>query len=69
MVPVTGLGLITPIGLDRATSESFCAAGRTAWRRSQSFFYGRGLAAQTVRRQSVGFDAANYLEKKDASSA
>ena len=62
-VVVTGLGLITPIGLDRATFWESLRGGRSGVRRIQSF--DPSALPTQFGGEVVGFDARNYLEKKD----
>lgn len=62
-VVVTGLGLVTPIGLDRASFWESLRGGRGGVRRIESF--DPSALPTQFGGEVVGFDARNYLEKKD----
>lgn len=62
-VVVTGVGLITPIGLTLAAVRAALAAGQTGVRRLQRFDPS-GLPVQ-IAAEVLGFDAREYLDKKD----
>lgn len=66
-VVVTGLGMVTPLGLDaRATWEGLLA-GRSGVRRIEHFADER--FAGTVAAEVRGFDPEAYMERKDARRA
>ena len=65
-VVVTGIGLVTPLGLDLAAFRAALAAGRSGVRPLRSF----DASALPVRigAEVEGFDPRNYLDKKDRKS-
>src|SRR3954470_24447005 len=65
-VVLTGLGVVSPIGLDLAGFKQALAAGKSGIRRIRSFDPS-GLPVQ-IAGEIDGFDPKQYLEKKDRKS-
>jgi 3-oxoacyl-[acyl-carrier-protein] synthase II len=65
-VVLTGIGLVTPLGLDVASFWEALCGGRSGVRRLRSF----DTSALPVRfgGEVEGFDARNYIDKKDRKS-
>src|SRR5437763_3879733 len=62
-IVVTGLGLITPIGLDKTAFWQSLSRGQSGVRRIESF--DPSALPTQFGGEVIGFDARDYLEKKD----
>src|SRR4051812_30714932 len=60
---ITGVGLITPVGLGREAAWQGMLSGKSAVRRISSFDPS-GLEVQ-IGAELQGFDAKNHVDKKD----
>lgn len=65
-VVVTGMGIVSPVGLDVASAWESLVAGRSGIRRITRFDVSGEEWKVKIAGEAHGFDPANYMDKKDA---